>query len=527
MLAVLGVLFAALSWNEAAKRGEHAGGAAAPEGEAPARLEGGALVPVGGRELLTETPTSVRRSEGLQVEVVDAEGAPLAGADVYVLWIDEARESEFGFEDLPEAIEEEGEQGRTDERGSSWFSLGSGELVAVVARHGASFGMDFVELERTESQPLHLRLQVLADFDVTVRVLDPRGNPAENVPIVLACERHSLEETTDSDGEAAFEHFGSLRLGMGLEWTARADVLVPEPIRHEFGRLSQEAAAVLRLPPTGSVEVRVEDVDGEAVADGSLVWLGSPAIDGLERTGTKDGVAYFAHVGVGMELEARASRFGGLQEASPGLFTGPRRHGEAVEQKIVFGRNSSLLPLRVRRPEGRPFEGSLEVRVLGDTGRVTGYHLRPGDDGSYRLDLAQQPEEARMRIQVNAWTGERVGARFELVLPLPVGILPERELALEAAPILLAGRIVDVSGRPVATIEREDGNWDGLQLEYQTASGVTSASLRTDSDGRFEIRSFFAAEEIRVRVMRWNKGGELVRVPPGSADLVLVLDERE
>jgi hypothetical protein len=494
------------------------------------------LVQEAGRTQVPTAPLLAAGADELLVEVVDAtDGSPLAEATVFLLWIDEAREREWEkegkeFEDVLDQAEEDGESAETDEQGLARYPFRADEDALIVARVDSRWGLGVVEANEVESSPpLRVRIEVLEDFDLTVRVLEAEGGPAEDVPLSLVAEGFDLEIVTDEDGIGRFEHVGILTQE-SKEWAVEADVLMLQPPRVELGRLLPRREPVLiHLPPTGSVRIHVEDADGTPVEDGSTVYIFVPDTSARSTGRTRAGGTRFSHVELGLDLRAITSRGFGGQRESDLRFAGPLVRGEEVEQKVVLGLETPVLPLRVLLPGNRPFaKESLTVRTSSDGGRNTMRNVRTDEEGLVRLDLRQEPGETRLVVTVNGWTGKEVGAGFELALPLATGILEGRKVMLEPAPVLLAGRVVDHAGRPVVSHEDENGVHDGLAIDYSVPGGwcVDGRTLRTDPQGNFEVRMFCADGELLVRVQRQGKGGPAQRVRVGATDLRLVFDER-
>ena len=176
-------------------------------------------------------------------------------------------------------------------------------------------------------EPGPVVLELTPDPPVRVRVVGEDGRPVAGVPVVLYPPENSEDGLDDEGGPRAItgpdgiaelrarERRGPLRSGAFVALVILAREQVEAPV--DLAQLPVEPIE-LRLPPTGSVAVRLVDPRGEPWKDRSELHVGLSKrtraeigeavgrIDALHAT-TSDGEELFEHVGLGIELSAWAA----------------------------------------------------------------------------------------------------------------------------------------------------------------------------------------------------------------------------
>ena len=218
---------------------------------------------------------------------------------------------------------------------------------------------------------------------VLVSVLDAHGRPAPGVPVGLSThlddpdpseERSSpaLERVrwfpgdqgvTDANGSVELHYFAPTALELAHFRTLLAPQLAFEELPTLETRPGElpPPVVVLRLPPTGSVRVRVEPVELVAEADASV----EAVIDGHLRRNVPvtDGEALFAFVELGREIELRLLTAALANRPGKVVVRGPEIPGEVVEAKLVVAAWPTLR-FRVCDEAGQPLaNAAFSVRI--------------------------------------------------------------------------------------------------------------------------------------------------------------------
>ena len=454
--------------------------------------------------------------DALRVRCVDrGSGAPLPGALVYRL--DQSSADEYAAmrammtgTSIPTMREQLGEHYRADAAGEVLVPYG--DDLAIGARHGELFQLALVS-SPTPGETVVLDLFRQARFDVEVVDAEGRPLPSAHVAIRMMWEEWRFEvlvREAEADGVARFAEFDAL-MQSGLSETLRVGLaeVLPEPVElplpEAYKSVGEHPPLRLVMPPTGAVEVAVLDHAGQPCADGVIVRLviADPATEdealggGDGRTATAltvGGVARFGYVGLGLALRA-AAFLNGPTQPSEARGEGPRAAGEQIRLELhedtalagvsgtltldgkAYADQDALLTVR-HRLEAFHYDEDVHLRTDATGGfRV---QLRPPDDG-------ELPESA---LWLTARQGERT-LLAELRLPADFGrgVVELGELALEDAPVLAAGRVVDTAGQPLhgarISVQYEE-QWgdDPAQRYWSNANGLESSS---GPDGSFRI----------------------------------------
>jgi hypothetical protein len=370
--------------------------------------------------------------------------------------------------------------------------------------------------------------------DLVVEVVDPNGSPCAGIQFFLAAaeveEAEGLGnlETSDARGRAMFDG--------GREFVARASTALFLKTRLPFERLpsleldaSVLAAPVVRfvLPPGGSIEVFVRELDGTNAPDGSDLRLTLVAPEELHEPdlagpqwsyAVHGGKCHIPWVELGRDWELAAWRPNGAEPTR--LRTrGPVRLGERIERELVLGSDHPVVSFRVLRPDGSvlaqeevelaraTFFSSLEKSVI--TTDAEGRFTRDGqktffESGSFTVTHRLPSGEA--------WMGRAA---------LPDGLAPGwnegGDIRLEGEPLLVAGRVVDGRGAPVV---------DAYVAVGAEQRWAVTASGQSDALGNFELRGLWTEDTFQVHARAAGQRSQDVEARQGARDVVLVLTPR-
>ena len=464
--------------------------------------------------------------EGLSLLVVDdADGAPVAGAEVFLLDPDEVDRALWvsRIQDMPDPValaRELGSRALTDARGRARHAWGgSGGLVAAQAGERATFAF----LKPDHEGTLTLRLESRARIEV--RVVDANGQPVLDVPVLL---RAHVEGGADFDYQKALTQGPDAAVvfldpGKSIEVDGevpsfRVSLGVPGVLKRErrvdFKRPRDEPL-VLRLGKTAPLVVTVVNEEGEVLdVTGQVEVLRQGTIRALTAN-LEHGQAVLAHVGLKGALTVVASLPGRgltLRTETPG----PAEAGVALAVRLTA------------RP--RPY---VTGRLLDSNGTAVGsgpYHLyfwsgKPNDPewvevqtderGAFRVDLDSS---------IDPGTGLRVALTDPTFVPEPrradsAEVLVQAEVTdvgdLRFKPSSrIAGRCMDTAGEPVA----------GVEVLASTDLGGFLVPAESNEQGRFEIRGLFAEfSQLTVVSETWILPEVVVSAPrDGEVELVLV-----
>ncbi len=291
---------------------------------------------------------------------------------------------------------------------------------------------------------------------------------------------------------------------------AWAMVAIPLPMRVE-AELERAAAApvvVLHLPPVGSVEVAIlGDVEMGAGAVVRLRAVHDGVVADRMRELTAEvanGRARFAHVGLGLRLEAEGAR---VSQAEPGrcVFAGPRAPRELVfAQLSLLPRDAVVLVVRVTDERGQPFRAvPLEYTIDAEAGGGSSRHdgsITNGDDGVVRLLLADRlGDDARrtLTLRLAEPDGDVRSGGAPLPTPLHTGENDLGTLVLDRAPLVASGLVHDDRGEPIegAMVQAE---LPGARAE-EPWHAVRNLRATTAANGAFVLRGVAPTGPLRLR----------------------------
>jgi hypothetical protein len=402
---------------------------------------------------------------------------------------------------------------------------------------------------------------------LTVRVEDSAGQGVSGVSITLQSllpehagtsgNHYGRFVTEGPDGSARIDRgplIDDLRQARSVGTRLAFELVVEGPYGEPPRRVLAEdelgpetPEVVLVLPDTGRVEVEVEEANGRALdgpATARLRWRAraEDGFQGMHDRAVAAGRAVFDAVGLGLELELEAWPADDGVESGRARLRGPTRPGESVQAVLALGAPRPVLVGRLMDAAGAP-AGGLRFQLsfhgvprdLGSPSagpsRVDPSYHTSDPDGGFRVLLVRgtfgprqvEIEESAPRSGApRGWIARF--ARADLPDPLAAGqIIDLGKLTLAETPLLVAGRVVDARGAPVA------GAW--LSFEYPLGEGDAARWFNlpgprptSDAAGAFELHQLLPVPLLRVGALSNGIGvAAPVTVPPGSAELRLVL----
>lgn len=396
------------------------------------------------------------------------------------------------------------------------------------------------ELERSDAEP------EARAADLVVKVVDPNGAPLAGIPVLVELELSDSDEggamavmqdlnleTSDARGRVAFDGLRAELAASERLHQVRADLPFENPPSLLLdARLL--AAPVVRfvLPPGGSIDVTVRELDGTNAPDDSDLRLTlvapdelhEPDLSGPDWTWSLDGGTYrVPYVELGRDWELAAWRPNGAEPTR--LRTrGPERLGERVERELVLGSDHPVVSFRVLAPDGRALaQAELELARSSFLGTVEKSTLTTDDDGRFTLDgQVTFFESGAFGVTHRTAGGEIWMGRAGLPDGLSPGWNDGGDIALEPEPLLVAGRVVDGRGAPVADAEvsvgAEQRGWS-----FGEAKVVRG---KCDASGNFELRGLWTEDTFPIRASAAGQRSQEQEARQGERDVVLVLTPR-
>jgi hypothetical protein len=289
---------------------------------------------------------------------------------------------------------------------------------------------------------------------------------------------------------------------------------------------------VLQLPPTGAVEIVVDDAVAVPAADLKVELrspqelLVGPAFVAATTVEPMHGVAKFPWVGLGQRWRVVVRR-SGQNRPTVHDFTGPQLPGQTVVEHVTLQPPDArpVLVMLVHDPDDAPLaEQNLRIvmtaRRAGSRSTST-FDLRTDSRGVLRLlledDLGEQAERTL------ALRATELGARVGVPEVLRPGDNDLGVVRLLPPPRLCSGVVLGPAGRPVAGARVSVS----LQQRQQTSQWEPlrdTEAVTTGADGRFAVQGEAGEGQLGVEVAA---AGFLPLGPEPfarGADLRLVLD---
>ena len=403
----------------------------------------------------------------------------------------------------------------------------------LFAREGERWGHAI--LRSAGEDPAEIALE--HDSTVVAQVIGPDGRGLSDVPVVMAnpgsegdllYARNAMP--TDARGFARFEHAQEFfrpqdrrRVVIGL------DLPLPARVQSPIDLTAASAEPVLlRVPAHGSAVIRLADASGEPYVPPGGVQLGIDvtAIDGARCSGTRSSTFLYesrldlAPVGLGLRLRIRVESdwANGSIEVD-----GPTRDGERKEFVVPLEMRPILVG-RLLDAQGRVLvRTNIQCLHVGTEVGTTFVHTETDDLGRFRVpvpELFDNPSAGRIMIVRRAQT-EADAAQVRVALDaLPNAKQNDLgDVVLRAAPVVLAGTVVDVTGAPVGGAAlRIDNHAGNSKWSCQTTNRVTTAP-----DGSFAVRGAVSARRVSFVCTADGFAGVEQDFEPGTEHLTILM----
>lgn len=360
------------------------------------------------------------------------------------------------------------------------------------------------------------------DREVLVTVVDDRGEPLADVPVVLAQEasRGGPETFQIPVSTARTERRGDDVLAR-LAWPPGRPEVDDGPVvvgldlptaRPVTVRIDPDAwpaePLTLRCPPLASVEVVARIEDAGPFPDGTLVQLCAAEEEAgllgiLDAGGklfgtTKEGRVRFSPVGVGARLAVAGHRI--ATDPDTLFFAGPATAGEVLEVELVARLRATRLAGRIVDEGGEPLARLRATLQRTDRPAIA---LETDAEGRFELELGLDDAADAPAVEV-VESAIRPRRSAPLRLPRAVdGRVDLGDVALIGAPLLppgegVSGRVVDADGAPVAAALVRWVEWEGNGARWLPVSAPMAFTL---GDGTFALPGELPGERARLTVI--------------------------
>lgn len=477
--------------------------------------------------------TEYAGANGTLVRVLHAEdGEPAGGADVFMLLREDVNQRQLEMEltgqgrNFQSILMEYGRRYRTNSQGE------------VMVPPLTEFPMLMAKLDKATAfewrvdqgaKEVELLLEPAPMVVVTVRTAD--GALAPEAPVALQMQWNErafnvFTRRTGEDGTLLLDDLQpfleSIEEGQGQQVAVALGVVqdpnLPDEQKQAITLTDEvlaEGAVELILPPTGRIEVRVVDAEGEPVLETGIVALSTtdqesrgfgPMQQG-ESVALENGVAVFPHVGLGLELEAR---FAALGSQSSDLFegAGPTQPGEVLEWTIQRDPRA-FVRARLLDEEGTPhaeesFQARLETK-RGNGSGSRGFQVETDADGWFEMEVERENQADASWTRTLKLSRLREGVTVAVEMPIPfeppVGVTELGEFRMIPPPILLRGRVLDGKGDPIARaslmFEYERFGSNGHSYGWRT---LYDTRVATDGEGQFVMQGTLDQEQAPFRL---------------------------
>jgi hypothetical protein len=379
-----------------------------------------------------------------------------------------------------------------------------------------------------------LELELAPSPSLRVRVLEAEGRPAAGVPVALKRKPDVdsyayARATTGRDGVATFRD-ALLTLAkagesplvvveLPLVYPPRA-TLAPAPAPLPVEPLE------LRLPPCGSLVVRVLDTDGEPVrGERKTLTLGALPPEGAEPSGAADpksrrrltcvdlagATVRFPRVELGRRF---GLHFDAGDEESEELFEldGPRASGELVTVDYAPYATMHFVTGRALDTAGRPLRAlPLEAAVLREREsrgvRRSARHVESDAEGRFRVQIGERGQRVGIaRLELRTEGDPALGIVCDVPRPLARGGCDLGDLALAPEQLIAAGTVRNERGlgveeaRVTVSVKADPSGQEERWKE------LGHDSLRSDDEGRFVLRGFGVSAGAELRIQAEKRG---------------------
>lgn len=529
-----------------------------PDSSSAANLAGGAdsgssqgvrgVQDPGGRSAVVGAYLPTAQSSGGSASVTvearrPSNDQPLEGIDVWLLDRDTrpAPEWQRAFENEATRLaymRSHGTSYRTDDKGLAILPrVESGAVLAEGLSHRG-------ELTWIGPVAEQVKLPMRALVELRVLVTDDQGQTVPSVPVAIVVDegeapRPLMVRPTNMVGVASFTRVNNILQARtdGRSYAVSLSFPQSNPVRLllQADNLPTEVLE-LRMPPSAALNIVVHDAAGNPMKERMGIAMGTELkLSDLGRSSfkvttmqrTQNGQTRFAWVEVGHPIQIQLS---GLPDLSDKVFdvTVPPVAGGEHTQVLVWDSLRPTLTGRAVGPDGKPLagrRGRLQFVVDGST--FPGPSLTCNDAGEFRasMDTPWKLGSERMgRFTLGSTGGQDpVEVELDLSFDVPSGDTDLGDVHFFGVPLLLAGRVIDSAGRPVA----------GAQLTVQAplpsagANGwqaIRGGRVTTETDGTFVIYGLTDAASLRLLAQRRGFAMlEMKAVAVGSQGLELRL----
>jgi hypothetical protein len=421
------------------------------------------------------------------------------------------------------------------------------ELSVVAARFERTLGM----ASAPGDMPKPIVIELVADGDIAVRVVDVSGRPSPSMPVALRRRQggffndYALAES-DGEGRATLRHALALVAArpkpMNVWHVALRGVFYP-PLDVELDPTLLAGGKVqLVVPVHGECLVEVLDEHGapctEALAiglcvdrDGNCVNVQYVSDGGLRYEDVVTGVQLFGLVQLGSPLEAFVIRAGSevVHRARGNALTNA---GQRAKITVNLAETACVLTGRVLDESGVPLAKSTQRVRTQRPDQAGGVNYSEGEleldaRGRFHFDIDVSHGTAPNTFVVytcDSAQNEQSSASRDLPAPLGVGVHDLGDLTLERSPLVVAGVVLDHRGRAVAGASIQVGVEDREETRV-FSNALDLPETRSDAQGRFEIRARIALPEIEVSASHDGRSSAATTTAPGASDIVLRLPE--
>jgi hypothetical protein len=485
---------------------------------------------------------------GVTVITLDLETElPVPQTDIYYLnpqELDEEKVREFGGTlDFKAIIQKFGRHYRSNEQAKVQIAPPA-EYSLLLAEQGNRSRL-LSPLEVVDGQ---IVVRLKANVRLVVRVIDTAGNAITGVPVGIRMERKSyssvsLSARTDSDGKATWKDLnavlerlpGDSKLYAAIEIPIKPENATESQSVELTEQVLQAGTATLTMPPTGKVRVAVVDSRGQRYSGAGVVRIFANADQtSFLNSGpvlvesVVDGMAEFPYVGLGSPLEVVFLAEGSMNQDRTHIDS-PQRVGEWVETTIIHVDRPTLTGILLD-PDGEILADqsiSISIRTKRQKGSSSrrGTTMNTDAEGRFRHELQEDARQGSVESRVLTLKVdlEKFGqCRLEQTLPteLPAADFDLGELTLVAEPFLLAGKVLDLQGVPIALASvqifgsRDEGS--GVRMNFSGAQiGASFGAIahdQTDQEGNFRLQGTVAqGDSLKVEIRA--KGYETLTQP--------------
>ncbi len=344
---------------------------------------------------------------------------------------------------------------------------------------------------------------------------------AKQKPEVVISLRSEVKarRLTDGKGIAVFRHFQAYRQQHEKWWPGQhvsqfqAVLLMPlsQPESREFsGQPVKSKTIELRLPPTGSISLRMVDLDGRPFTHPVHADLRmNGGVDPWERIKKRkdqnETEIVFSFVGLGLEFTAQCRLDDEDFRWNVPLFAGPDKPGERVTIDVVVAPKEGMLFGRLLDAADKPLAGLRPSFLINtSTGRLEGEDVTTDIEGRFHLPYqAFEKNRPPFRLEIRQ-NNVRPAAGFAMPLQgLPAGRVTDLgDLRLDAFAAIARGLVIDDRGQPVPganvqLVRERDLNGDPPRRAFVDEAFVMA---RADKEGRYELFGELESARYRVRV---------------------------